>query len=332
MAAPSPAIRLRPLGTSGLEVPPVCIGTYTLAGAWGGDLDAGVAAMKSAVEHGLTFFDTARAYGRVETILAGALREHLDNQREKLVICSKGGFQLVDRPGAETPFMPNSRPEYLRECVEKTLDRLGIDYLDIFLVHWYDPNVPVEEVAGAMGEFVSEGIVRRVGVSNYTVEQMRSFAAVTHLDVAQIPYSLFSRGVEDEVIPFLAANGTGIMGYAALAQGFLSGTFTDTPNFAENDFRSHARDFQGERFAARVAASVRMAEIGRARGCTLPELAIAWVLANPAGIIPLVGAQAPGHITSTLRAAELDLTPDEVASLRSIAQDAPEMDFEALVQ
>jgi aryl-alcohol dehydrogenase-like predicted oxidoreductase len=325
-------VKQRPLGATGLEVAPLCIGTYTLAGAWGGDLDSGVAAMQAAVDRGLTFFDTARAYGRAESTLAKALGATLKEHRDELVICSKGGFQLQDRPGASTPFVPNSSPAYLRECLTGSLQRLGTDYLDIFLIHWYDPDVPVEEVAGTVGQFVQEGLARQVGVSNYTVDQMRRFANVTPLGVAQIPYSLFSRHVESEVIPFLVETGVGIMGYAALAQGFLTGAFTAEHRFADNDFRSQQRDFQGERFQQRVAAAEELAELASGHGCTLPELALAWVLANPAGVVPLMGAQAPAHVTSALRALEVELEPDEVARLSRIAASAPEMDFEGLVQ
>jgi aryl-alcohol dehydrogenase-like predicted oxidoreductase len=320
------------LGSSGLVVSPLCIGTYTLAGAWGGDLDSGVAAMQAAVESGLTFFDTARAYGRAESTLGRALETSLKHHRDELVICSKGGFQLKERPGASTPFMPNSSPEFLRACITGSLERLGIDYLDVFLIHWYDPQVPVEEVAGTVGQFIEEGLTRHVGVSNYTVDQMRRFASVTPLRVAQIPYSLFSLHVEKDIIPFLADNGVGIMGYAALAQGFLTGAFGTDHEFAANDFRSQQRDFQGERFQRRVAAADELAELAAGHGCTLPELALAWVLANPAGIIPLMGAQAPEHVASAVRSLDVVLTSDEVARLSAIAGRAPEMDFEGLVQ
>jgi aryl-alcohol dehydrogenase-like predicted oxidoreductase len=325
-------VQHRQLGDTGLSVPPLCIGTYTLAGAWGGDLDSGVAAMQAAFDEGLTFFDTARAYGRAESTLARALADPLAQHRDELVICSKGGFQLVDRPGAATPFMPNSRPDYLRECLEKTLQRLGTDYLDVFLIHWYDPDVPVEDVAGTVGEFVAEGLVRHVGVSNYTVEQMRRFAAVTTLGVAQVPYSLFSRHVEQEIIPFLVANGTGIMGYAALAQGYLTGGFSADHVFADNDFRARSVDFQGERFRSRVAAGRELAEVAASHGCSLAELAIAWVLANPAGVVPLVGAQAPAHVTSGMKALDIVLAAGDVKRMTDIVSAAPEMDFEGLVQ
>jgi aryl-alcohol dehydrogenase-like predicted oxidoreductase len=325
-------VKQRPLGSTGLDVAPLCVGTYTLAGAWGGDLDSGIAAMRAAVEQGLTFFDTARAYGRAESTLARALETTMKQHREEIVICGKGGFQLQDRPGASTPFVPNSSPGFLRECITGSLQRLGTDYLDVFLIHWYDPEVPVEEVAGTVGQFVQEGLTRQVGVSNYTVDQMRRFASVTPLGVAQVPYSLFSRHVEAEVLPFLVENEIGIMGYAALAQGFLTGTFAEGREFPANDFRSQQPDFHGERFRSRVAAAATLAELAAGRDCTLPELALAWVLANPAGVVPLMGAQAPEHITSALRALDVRLDDVEAAHLSSIAATAPEMDFEGLVQ
>jgi aryl-alcohol dehydrogenase-like predicted oxidoreductase len=325
-------VKQRPLGSTGLDVAPVCIGTYTLAGAWGGDPESGVAAMQAAVEQGLTFFDTARAYGRAESTLARALGTTMKQHRDELVICSKGGFQLENRPGAPTPFRPNSSPEFLRDCITGSLQRLGTDHLDVFLIHWYDPDVPVEEVAGAVGEFVREGLTRHVGVSNFTVDQMRRFASVTPIGVAQVPYSLFSRHVETEILPFLVQNGIGIMGYAALAQGFLTGTFTADRTFPANDFRSQQPDFQGERFRSRVAAASELAKIAAGHGCTLPELALAWVLADRAGVVPLVGAQAPEHVTSAVRALDVHLDEEEAARLSVIAAAAPEMDFEGLVQ
>jgi aryl-alcohol dehydrogenase-like predicted oxidoreductase len=325
-------VKQRPLGNSGLDVAPLCIGTYTLAGAWGGDLEQGVAALQAAVGEGLTFIDTARAYGRAEATIARALGTQLRHHRSDLVICSKGGFQLQDRSGASTPFVPNSSPAFLRECLTGSLQRLGTDYLDVFLIHWYDPDVPVEEVAGAAGEFVAQGLARHVGVSNYTVEQMERFNAVTPLGVAQIPYSLFSQHVQAEVIPFLVANGIGIMGYAALAQGFLTGAFKADHAFANNDFRSKQGDFQGHRFEQRVAVAEELATAAAAHGCSLPELALAWVLANPAGVVPLMGAQAPEHVASAVRALDVCLDHEEVVRLAALAATAPEMDFEGLVQ
>lgn len=313
-------------------VPPLCIGTYTLTKVWNGDPLEGERAVRAAVDGGLGFFDTARAYGGAEAALARALADTIAHQREELVLCGKGGFELRDRPGAATPFVPNSRPEHLRQCLTRTLRNLGTDHLDIYLVHWPDPEVPVEEVAGAMGQFVAEGLARQVGVSNYSIEAMTRFASVTKLDVVQIPYNLFAQEQDREVIPYLHSHGTGIMGYAALAQGFLTGAFTEESTFPDTDFRSHTSDFQGANFRDRVVVAHQLAEIATDRGVSLPELAIAWVRAHPAGVVPIAGVQTPTEVTSNLRALELQLTGEEFEKIGALATTAPPMDFAGLVQ
>jgi aryl-alcohol dehydrogenase-like predicted oxidoreductase len=325
-------LRQSSLGPSGLRVPPLCIGSYTLTAAWAGDAHAGEHALRAAIDEGVLFFDTARAYGRAEAIIGRVLADVIATRRADLVLCSKGGFDLVRRPGALTPFKPNSRPEYLRECLLNSLRRLGTDYLDIYLIHWYDPTVPVAEAAGAMAEFVQEGLVRQVGVSNYPVAQMRQFHAGVPLAVAQIPYSLFARSADTDLIPYLESVGARIMGYAALAQGFLTGAFRRGQSFPPEDFRSHTPDFHSERFDRRVLAAAQLTEIARDLGCSLAELALAWVLSSPSGVIPVVGAQVPEHVRSSVRALKLALPVGCRERLTAIAAQAPEMDFASLVQ
>jgi aryl-alcohol dehydrogenase-like predicted oxidoreductase len=321
----------RQLGHSGVDIPPVCMGTYTLAGAWAGDLDAAKTALRTGVERGLGFLDTAHAYGRAEAAIGAEFAAEMRADRDLLVLCSKGGLDLRARDGAQTPFAPNSSPEFLRSCLEKSLERLGTDHLDLYLVHWYDPEVPVAEVADAMGRFLAEGLVRAIGVSNYTVAQMEQFQAITPIGAIQVPYSLFSRGVEAEVLPFAVEHGIGVMGYAALAQGYLSGTFGGTPSFAAHDFRNGAPDFSGDRYAARVRAAAGMTEIAIAKGCTLPDLAVAWVTASSVPVVPLVGVQAPAHVDALEKALEIELTDAELTQLRELSASAPEMDFLGLV-
>ncbi|GGM87206.1 aldo/keto reductase [Dactylosporangium sucinum] len=316
---------------TGPSLPPVCLGTYTLAAAWGSDLDSSRAALRRGVSEGLVFLDTAHAYGRAESILGELFSRELVADRDSLVLCSKGGLELRRREGSATPFAPNSRPAFLRASLTKSLSRLGVEHLDYYLVHWYDPDVALAEVAGAMQSFVDEGLTRYVGVSNYTVEQMTTFRQTAQLDAIQVPYSLFSRGVEDEVLPFARRNAIMVMGYAALAQGFLSGTFGPEPAFAENDFRRGAPDFSGERYATRVQAAGKLAVIAQRHGVGLADLAVAWAASGAAPVVPLVGVQAPAHIDAIRTAMRLKLTADDLIEMRAIAQSAPEMDFAGLV-
>ena len=247
-------MNLQRLGTTELMVPPVCVGTYTLAGAWSGSLEASKAALRHGLAEGLGFLDTAHAYGRAERVIGEVFSDELRHERDRLVICTKGGLELKHRDGAATPFVANSRPEFLRRCVTKSLDRLGIDRLDVFLVHWYDPEVPIAEVADALQALVDDGLVRSVGVSNYSTAQMDEFRNVRSIDVIQVPYSLFSRAVEAEILPYAARHGIGVMGYAGLAQGYLTGAFAPEPTFPEDDFRNSAEDFTGDRYRSRMAA------------------------------------------------------------------------------
>lgn len=316
---------------SRLDLPPVCIGTYTLASVWAGDPRESRDALARAVDQGLVFFDTAHAYGRAERILGELFADRLKRDRRGLVLCSKGGLELRDRPGAATPFVPNSRPEFLRSSLLRSLSRLGVEQLDMYIVHWFDPEVPVEEVASAMRGFVDEGLTRAVGVSNYTAEQMARFASVAPLDVVQVPYSLFCRDVEAQILPFAERHGVTVLGYAALAQGYLSGVFGATPSFPAGDFRGSSPDFTGKRYAARVAAADRLAEIAARHDVRLPELAVAWARSHPAAVVPIVGVQAVEHVDSLRRALSVDLSEADLDEIRGIVEPVPSMDFAGLV-
>lgn len=324
-------MRFQQLGSTGLSVSSISLGTYPLSAAWGGDLDAGQAAVRAALYEGVNFFDTAWAYGRAERLFGQAIAGAIANERESLVLCSKVGLDIEQRPGAKTPFVPNSRPDFLRQCLTKSLTRMSTEYLDVYLIHWYDPAVPIEDVAGTMGEFVAEGLVRAVGVSNYSVAQMAQFHAVTQLGVAQVPYSLFSRQVEVDVLPYLSSIGAGIMGYSALAQGFLTGAFSETQTFPEGDFRSTGVDFQGDRYLERVRAVERMRVIADDLACTVAQLALAWVLADSAHVVPIMGAQVPDHVLASLLAVNVEMSAPQRNRVTEIANSVPEMDFAALV-
>jgi len=323
-------MRLQPLGKTALRVPPVCLGTYTLATTWPVDLDRAKAALRHGVDNGLTLVDSAHAYGPAERILGEVFADELRNARDRLIICTKAGL-VFDENATVNMFAPNSRPEFLRACAIESLRRLGTDHLDIFLVHWFDPEVPIAEVADAMLSLRNEGLVRHIGVSNYTTAQMDAFRARATIEVIQVPYSLFCRGIEGEILGYAQTHGIGVMGYAGLATGYLSGTFGKEPQFPENDWRHHAVDFTGERYRARVAAAAKLTGFAREKDCTLPELAVAWVAASQIPVVPLVGVQAPAHVDSILRAMTIGLTAAEVQTLRSIAAEAPEMDYLGLV-
>jgi len=323
-------MKLQQLGKTAFKVPPVGLGTYTLASTWPLDLDLAKAALRRGLESGLMFMDSAHVYGAAENILGEVFADEIRTQRDRLILCSKGG--LVYHENQNIAFSTNSRPEFLRYSLKESLRRLGTDYLDVYLVHWFDPEVPISEVADAMRSLKDEGLARSIGVSNYTIPQMDEFRKRTPIEVIQVAYSLFSRAIEGGVLGYAKTHDIGVMGHSTLAQGYLTGTFAKEPAFAKDDWRSVATgEFAGERYRARIAAAAELAAFARKKDCTLAELAIAWVVSGEIPVVPLVGVQAPQHVDAILRAANIRLTGEEISALRSIAAKAPEVDYAGLV-
>jgi aryl-alcohol dehydrogenase-like predicted oxidoreductase len=310
-------MRYRELGSTGLEVSVLCLGTWELSGDWGADHEDAVAAVRTAFDLGITFFDTAYAYGEgaAEAGLARGLGELMRTHRDELVISTKGGVEADVSRGTgfgEKRLVRNSDPKFLRQNLETSLRTLGTDYVDIYFVHWPDPTVPFEDAAAALEGFVDEGLVRHAGVSNFTVAQMDAYTAGGRVEVAQVPYNLFDRGVEEEILPWCERHGAGVMGYAGLARGALSGTLRGGQTFPDDDWRAVHPAFQGERFDALMEAVDRLsAEAASRNDCGLAQLALAWVMSHPLGIVPIVGAQLPEHIQDSARAADVELTPEE---------------------
>ncbi len=309
------------LGRSGLRVAPICIGTWQLSGAWGRDTSQAAAAVRHAFDRGLNFFDTAYAYGwgAAEEGLGRALADLIRRRRDELVIVTKGGV----RP-ANGGYERNSDPPVLRGMIENSLRLLGTDYVDLFLIHWPDPAVAFDDTARVLEGFVRDGLARRVGVSNFSVEQMRAFAAGGRIAAVQVPYCVVRQGVERELIPHCEANGIGIMGHAALAHGLLSGSVLRGGSFAPDDWRVNAREFKGPDFERRLTIAEALAAIAAEQGCTLAELSLAWVRAHPVGVIPVVGVQRPADVDSCLRALELRLDDAVLQAIRSLGAQAPE--------
>lgn len=326
-------MRFQELGSSGRQVSRICLGTWQLGGSWGADYEDGIAAVGVAFELGVNFFDSAYAYGQgaAERALARGLGDLAKRNREELVISTKGGIEM--RPaaaeGGSDVAYRNSDPTFLRSCLERSLDNLGLDYVDLYFVHWPDPTIPFAETAGLIGEFVAEGLVRYCGLSNFSVPQMREFAAAGQVDVAQLPYNLLDRRSEDEAIPFCADRGVGVMGWSGLAHGVLSGTLRRGQAFPAGDWRGAHPAFAGERFEAVMDGVEQLTEIAAGLGCSLPQLALAWILANEAAIVPIVGAQVPQHIVDSAAAVEVELGPEETRRISEVAARIPSFSLEA---
>jgi aryl-alcohol dehydrogenase-like predicted oxidoreductase len=304
------------LGATGLEVTPLAYGTWQFGGDWG---PVDERAAKEAIGHarslGINFFDTAQAYGfgRSERLLGAALAADLRSARGSVVIATKGGLRMDGEN-----LVRDASPAWLRKGVEASLDALGTDYVDLYQVHWPDPHTPVGETASALAELTREGLIRHVGVSNYSPAQIEQFAAVLPVETIQPPYHLFRRDAESALLPYAAAHGIGVLAYGPLAHGLLGGTLTEATTFAAGDWRSRSPAFTGPGFARNLQVVAALSAFAARRGATVAQLAVAWVLANPAVQVAIVGARTPAHLAESLGALDLTLSQADLAEIDHI--------------
>jgi aryl-alcohol dehydrogenase-like predicted oxidoreductase len=307
------------LGERGPKVSRIAFGNWSAGGDWGGvDRAAAIAAMREALDLGITIFDTARAYGfgAAEELLGEALRPEIKSARESLFIATKGGL----RNEGGLPARDSSRAA-LRRDLEASLRSLGVDYVDLYQVHWPDPSTPITDTARTLDEFVREGKARYVGVSNYNARQMSAFQQVRPIDTLQPPYHLFRRDIEQSILPFAREHGIGVLVYGPMAHGLLSGRMTETTTFAPDDWRSKSDLFAGDAFRRNLGIVHRLEEFASDRGMTVAQLAIAWTLANPAVDVAIVGARNPEQIRQTAPAAEIQLSPQDLARIENMVRD-----------
>src|SRR5881397_1637739 len=313
-------MKYRQLGRTSLTVSRLGLGAWQFSGDWGSfETREAQAAIRHALELGITFFDTAQAYGfgMSERVLGEALRSELRNQRDKVVLATKGGLRLE---GGK--LLRDASARCLREGVEQSLRNLGVDYIDLYQLHWPDPRTPFEETAKAVGQFVTEGKVCYVGVSNFDVAQMREFEKTRKIDTLQPPYHLFRRDVEKEILPYCQEHGIGVLVYGPLAHGLLGGGYTPQTTFASDDWRSRSPAFRGELFEGNLRVVARLRNLADRQGITVPQLAIAWVLANPAVDVAIVGARRPQQLTQTAVASDVELTEKTLEEIAQIIKDA----------
>jgi hypothetical protein len=241
------------LGMTDLEVSPIAFGAWELGGEWGHfDEDEGIAAIRHARSLGVNLFDTAQGYGfgASERVLGRALRHELDTRRDEVVIASKGGVRMT-----EDGLVRDSSPGWLRTGVDDSLRALGVDHVDIYQVHWPDPEVPFAESAGALQVLVDEGKIRHVGVSNFDAAQMAEFARTRPVETLQPPYDLFRRDIEAELLPYCREHDVGVLVYGPLAHGLLTGALDENTTFAPDDWRSGAPFLRARTSAATSRSS-----------------------------------------------------------------------------
>ena len=305
------------LGMTGLEVSPIAFGTWQLGGDWGSfDESEAISAIRHAHELGVNFFDTAQAYGfgASEQLLGKALRDALDVRREELVIATKGGLRI----DAEHGLVRDSSPAWLRRGVQESLRHLGVEYIDLYQVHWPDPNTPLAATAQALEELVQEGKIRHVGVSNFGVAEMAEFARTRAVETLQPPYHLFRRDIESDVLPYAREHDIGVLAYGPLAHGLLTGAMDKDTTFPAEDWRSNSDLFNGEAFQRNLRTVGDLESFARSRGYSVGQLAIAWTLANPAVQVAIVGSRSIPHIEDSLGALEVELSKEDLREIEGI--------------
>ncbi len=302
-------MRKRALG-QGLTVAELGLGCMGMSQSYGpGDDNESVATIQRALDLGVTFVDTADAYGpHVNEELVGRA---LKGRRDEVVLATKFGNER--RPdGTRTV---NGRPEYVRAACDGSLQRLGTDHIDLYYQHRVDPDVPVEDTWGAMSELVLAGKVRFLGISEAAPDTVRRAHAVHPVAAGQYEYSLFSRDVEDALLPTLRELGIGLVAYSPLGRGMLTGALPASGEFGTTDFRSRAPRFQGENYTHNLTLVSRVAGLAAARGVTPAQLAIAWVLAQGVDIVTIPGTKRRSYLEQNVPATDIELTPEDLAAL-----------------
>ncbi len=299
-----------------LRVSAIGLGAMGMSQSYGpnpGDRREMIAVLRGAVDRGVTFFDTAEVYGPyVNEELVG---EALAPLREQVVIATKFGFRIEN--GA--PAGLNSRPEQIRAVATASLERLGVERLDLFYQHRVDPQVPIEDVAGTVGELVQEGKVRCFGLSEASAETIRRAHSVHPVTAVQSEYSLWTRDPEPEVLPACAALGIGFVPFSPLGKGFLTGAVDASTSFADGDVRTTIPRFTAENRAANQALVEHIATLAQAKDATPGQVALAWLLAQHPWIVPIPGTRRLGRIDENIGATQLPLSADELADLHELA-------------
>ena len=307
----------RKLGNSNLEVSALGLGCMGMSFAYGpaGDKQQMISLLRSAVDRGITFFDTAEVYGPfANEELVG---EALSPVRDRVVIATKFGFK-IDASGKQAGGL-DSRPGHIREVAEASLKRLKIDAIDLFYQHRVDPNVPIEEVAGVVRDLIKEGKVKHFGLSEAGVHTIRRAHAVLPVTALQNEYSLWTRGVESEVLATLEELGIGLVPYSPLGRGFLTGKMTEHTTFDRSDFRNTLPRFTPEARKANQALVDLLDRIGQRKNATPAQIALAWLLAQKPWIVPIPGTRKLERLEENIGAVAVELNAADLREIDSAA-------------
>jgi aryl-alcohol dehydrogenase-like predicted oxidoreductase len=304
----------RVLGSEKLTVSALGLGCMGMSQSYGpADERESIATIHRALDLGCNFLDTADVYGPFtnERLVGRAIAD----RRDEVVLATKFGNQRLD----DGTRVINGRPEYVHSACDASLQRLGVDHIDLYYQHRVDRDVPVEETWGALHELVEAGKVRHLGISEASPATIRRAHAVHPITALQNEYSLFTRDPEGEVLDTLRELGIGLVAYSPLGRGFLSGQITSPDDFAEDDFRRNNPRFQGENFERNLAVVERIRQLADQKGVTPGQLAIAWVLAQGDDIVPIPGTKRRKYLEENLGALDVRLTPEELAGIEEIS-------------
>jgi aryl-alcohol dehydrogenase-like predicted oxidoreductase len=310
----------RALGTQGLQVSAIGLGCMGMSAFYGDrDDDESLRTLARALDLGVTFLDTSDMYGphTNEELLGGFLAD--GGRRDSVQLATKFGIRFD--PDDPRKRGVDGRPEYVRECIEGSLRRLRTDHIDLYYQHRVDPNTPIEETVGAMGELVAEGKVRYLGLSEAGPETLRRASAEHPITALQTEYSLWSRDPEDEILATCRELGIGFVAYSPLGRGFLTGAIRSIEDLDEDDYRRFSPRFEGENFQRNLDLVARIEELAERKGVTPAQLALAWVLAQGEDIVPIPGTKKVARLEENAAAAEVELSADE---LSEIAEALPE--------
>ena len=307
-------LKTRKLGSQGLQVSAIGLGCMGMSQSYGpADEAESIATLHRAIELGCTFLDTAEVYGPYdnEALLGRALK----GKRDQVTIATKFGFRIENGKQAGT----DSRPEHIREVVEASLGRLGTDRIDLLYQHRIDPAVPMEDVAGAVGELVAQGKVRFFGLSEAGAANIRRAHAVHPVSAVQSEYSLWERNLEPEIIPLLGELGIGLVPFSPLGRGFLTGQVKRAEDYPDGDYRRNDPRYKGENYDANVEAAAKVSDIAAARGVKPGQVALAWLLAKGDGfgidIVPIPGTKRRKYLEENIAAVAIKLDAAEMAAL-----------------
>ena len=305
----------RTLGPDKLSVSMQGLGCMGMSQSYGpADEDESIATIHRALDLGVFFLDTADVYGdgHNETLVGRAIRD----RRDEVVLATK--FSL-SRDASGGMNAVNGSPDYVRSACDASLRRLGVDHIDLYYQHRVDPKVPIEDTVGAMAELVAAGKVRHLGLSEASAATLRRAVAVHPITALQSEWSLWTRDLEDEVVPVARELGIGIVPFSPLGRGFLTGAITSPDDFGDDDFRKNNPRFQGENFTRNLELVDEVRRLAADKGCTAGQLALAWVMAQGEDVVPIPGTKRRAYLEENVGASHVELTSDDLDRLAKIA-------------